>query len=210
MQANRRSELQIATDKWFVHLSGWRTTFWLAFALGGCENPRRRPEKVALHGNGISRNLVSSHEMSWSREDGQSTSAISPTETCCSKTPRIKVLRRGTKFVARSGMTFASRSAVKITWTRTAMLRITVCGEDGGSRTVKLEGKLLEAWIDEVRCCVVGCGEGRLPTLDLSGLRFVDRHGAELLEQLLKQGVRIRSCSPFVAELLDWDRNPND
>jgi hypothetical protein len=44
--------------------------------------------------------------------------------------------------------------------------------------------------------------------LDLSGLSFVDRAGVELLQQLLRQGVRIHSCSPFVAELLHWDHNP--
>ena len=40
-------------------------------------------------------------------------------------------------------------------------------------------------------------------------LSFVDRPGAEMLRQLLRQGVRIHACSPFVAELLHWDHNPN-
>ena len=51
--------------------------------------------------------------------------------------------------------------------------------------------------------------DGSLPSLDLSGLSFVDRRGAEMLQQLLRQGVRIHACSPFVAELLHWDRKPN-
>jgi hypothetical protein len=51
--------------------------------------------------------------------------------------------------------------------------------------------------------------EGSLPSLDLSGLSFVDRPGAELLQQLLRQGVRIHSCSPFVAGLVHWDCKAN-
>ena len=69
--------------------------------------------------------------------------------------------------------------------------------------------KLLQAWVDEVRRLCVKAEEGSLPRLDLSGLSFVDRAGVELLQQLLRQGVRIHSCSPFVAELLHWDHNPN-
>jgi hypothetical protein len=30
-----------------------------------------------------------------------------------------------------------------------------------------------------------------------------------MLQQLLRQGVRIHACSPFVAELLHWDRKPD-
>ena len=89
------------------------------------------------------------------------------------------------------------------------MLKITVSGQDSSRRIVKLEGKLLQAWVDEVRRLCVEAEEGSLPSLDLSGLSFVDRPGAELLLQLLRQGVRIESCSPFVAELLGLDREPN-
>jgi hypothetical protein len=90
------------------------------------------------------------------------------------------------------------------------MLRITVCGQDKSHRIIRLEGKLLEAWVDELRRLFVESEEGSLPGLDLSGLSFVDRPGAELLEQLLQQGIRIHSCSPFVAELLHWHGSAND
>jgi hypothetical protein len=89
------------------------------------------------------------------------------------------------------------------------MLRISVSEQDPSCRILKLEGKLLQAWVDEVRCLCVEAEEGSLPRLDLSGLSFVDRVGVELLQQLLRQGVRIHSCSPFVAELLHWDRKSN-
>lgn len=90
------------------------------------------------------------------------------------------------------------------------MLRITVSGYDPSCRIIKLEGKLLQAWLDEVRAFFAEAEEGPFPSLDLSGLSYVDRPGIELLHQLLRQGVRIRACSPFVAELLRWDRKPND
>ena len=89
------------------------------------------------------------------------------------------------------------------------MLKIPVSGQDSSRRIIKLEGKLLHAWVDEVRRLCVEAEEGSLPSLDLSGLSFVDRPGTELLQQLLRQGVRIESCSPFVAELLGLDREPN-
>ena len=89
------------------------------------------------------------------------------------------------------------------------MLRITNYGKDASSRVIKLEGSLLQPWIDEVRSVLAEEGEDSLPGLDLSGLSFVDRPGAELLVQLLRQGVRIHSCSPFVAELLHWNGKPD-
>jgi hypothetical protein len=89
------------------------------------------------------------------------------------------------------------------------MLKITVSGQDSSRRVIKLEGKLLSDWIDEVRRLFLDVDEYLSPGLDLSELTFVDREGAELLLQLLRQGVRIESCSPFVAELLGLDREPN-
>jgi hypothetical protein len=89
------------------------------------------------------------------------------------------------------------------------MLRITVSRQDSSRRIIKLEGKLLKDWIDEVRRFFVDGDECPLLGLDLSGLTFVDRDGTELLLQLLQQGVRIESSSPFVAELLGLDRERN-
>jgi hypothetical protein len=89
------------------------------------------------------------------------------------------------------------------------MLRITASGLDPSCRIIKLEGKLLQAWVDEVRRLFVTADDGLAPSLDLSDVSFVDGPGAELLQQLVQQGVRIHSCSPFVAELLHLDRKPN-
>lgn len=88
------------------------------------------------------------------------------------------------------------------------MLKITASGLDRSCRIIKLEGKLLQPWVDEVRRHFV-MADGLVPGLDLSGVSFVDSPGAELLRQLVQQGVRIHSCSPFVAELLRPDRDGN-
>ena len=82
------------------------------------------------------------------------------------------------------------------------MLKVTQTNSHGGGATVKLEGKLLQPWVDEVRTLFPPAAGDSLPRLDLSALTFVDAVGTELLRQLLRQGVAIESCSPFVAALL--------
>lgn len=83
------------------------------------------------------------------------------------------------------------------------MLKISNTGQMGSNFTIKLEGKLLEPWVGEVRQFVEDAVV--LPRLDLSRLTFVDRAGTELLRQLLDRGIQIEACSPYVAELLRWD-----
>src|SRR3954454_19142268 len=96
-----------------------------------------------------------------------------------------EMLRPRTENGARNGMVFASTYAVKNQWTGLPMLRISVSEQDPSCRIIKLEGKLHQAWIDEVRHLCVKTEEGSFPSLDLSSLSFVDRAGAEMLQQLL-------------------------
>lgn len=86
------------------------------------------------------------------------------------------------------------------------MLKIYDPGPSSSPRIIRLEGKLLEDWIDTVRRLFDGENS---PQLDLSGVRYVDRPGTEFLRQLIKQGVVIESYSPFVAELLKSEINPD-
>lgn len=90
------------------------------------------------------------------------------------------------------------------------MLRITRSDEDGLGTRLKLEGKLVQPWVDEVGPLFQAADAASPARLDLSGLTFVDGAGTELLQQLLRRGVQIESCTPFVAELLHGERNPND
>ena len=82
------------------------------------------------------------------------------------------------------------------------MLKITQTNSHGCGAIVKLEGKLLQPWVDEVRAVFLPPLPESLPRLDLASLTFVDAAGADLLRQLLRQGVAIESCSAFVAALL--------
>jgi anti-anti-sigma regulatory factor len=68
---------------------------------------------------------------------------------------------------------------------------------------LKLEGKLLEPWVEELlgAWAAARAQSGGL-RLDLSGVSFVDAAGVRVLRGLLDQGVTIVACSSFVAELL--------
>ncbi len=82
------------------------------------------------------------------------------------------------------------------------MLRITLTRSEQGDAVVKLEGKLLQPWVAEVRSLFKPTQAGPFPALDLCGVTFVDGPGTDLLRDLLREGVPIESCSAFVAALL--------
>jgi anti-anti-sigma regulatory factor len=90
------------------------------------------------------------------------------------------------------------------------MLRITRISQAGEATTLKLEGKLLAAWCDELRAaCDHGAGgaDAGGVRLDLYDVSFVDADGTVLLRELLARSgngrrVSITRCSTFVAELL--------
>ncbi len=89
------------------------------------------------------------------------------------------------------------------------MLRITGIDLDAGSpiRTLKLEGKLLGPWIDELRRT---CEEPQTPPgclrLDLAAVTFIDSAGVKLLDDLIQRGATIVGCSGFIADLLNGRR----
>lgn len=83
------------------------------------------------------------------------------------------------------------------------MLKITDSGPGKSPRVLKLEGKLLAAWIEELRGQFVAEDSASWPHLDLAGVSYVDRPAAAMLRQLLEEGVRLEACSQFVAELLN-------
>jgi hypothetical protein len=84
------------------------------------------------------------------------------------------------------------------------MLKITKPETQRPGGTIKLEGKLVGPWLDEVRSLVADTSITSHPNLDLSELTFADSAGVLWLRQLLHQGIVIESCSPFITELLQW------
>ena len=83
------------------------------------------------------------------------------------------------------------------------MLKITEITRNDSGKTFKLEGKLLGPWVDELRnVCAQPLDRLEQVSLDLAAVTFVNAAGAELLRELIRQGIIITQCSAFVAELL--------
>ncbi len=71
---------------------------------------------------------------------------------------------------------------------------------DGATATVRLEGRMIGAWVDEVRrSCRDALGRGATVTLDLSAVSFVDADGVVLLRELASRQVVLANATPFVA-----------
>ena len=83
------------------------------------------------------------------------------------------------------------------------MLKITEMAQNDSGRTLKLEGKLLGPWVDELRnVCTQPLNRAEQVGLDLAAVTFVNAAGAKLLRELIRKGIIITQCSAFVAELL--------
>ena len=83
------------------------------------------------------------------------------------------------------------------------MLKITETARNDSGRTFKLEGKLLGPWVDELRtACTQPLARLEQVALDLAAVNFVNAAGAELLRELIRQGIIITKCSAFVAQML--------
>ena len=87
------------------------------------------------------------------------------------------------------------------------MLRIIRIIENNSIETLKLEGKLLRPWVDEVREAYdLSRANSTRTHLDLSALSFVDDAGAELLLDLIRDGLEIVACSSYVAQMLQIEK----
>jgi hypothetical protein len=83
------------------------------------------------------------------------------------------------------------------------MLRVTRITNTHPTQTIRLEGKLLGPWVDEVRqACAPGTAPSNRIGLDLSALVFVDFAGEGLLRDLIGRGIEVVACSGYVEELL--------
>src|SRR5262249_51948052 len=101
-----------------------------------------------------------------------------------------------------------NRHAVRFPLTRVyeeaaGVLKISRLSHKGRGLTIKLEGELLEPWVDSVRdACGAGArGPGPLRR-DWAAVTYVDAAGVQLLRDLVAEGAEIAACSSFVGTLL--------
>jgi anti-anti-sigma regulatory factor len=81
------------------------------------------------------------------------------------------------------------------------MLRITEEKTSEQAITMRLEGRLVGAWVPllQASCEQHAATQGRL-TLDLAEVSFADQAGAALLARLQQEHVKLSHCSPFLWE----------
>ncbi len=83
------------------------------------------------------------------------------------------------------------------------MLRIAFAESGNGSTTLKLEGRVVGPWVEEVkRLSEAVLASGVTLIFDLSDVSFVDREGVELFGSLRDRHALFRNPSVFVAEQL--------
>ncbi len=83
------------------------------------------------------------------------------------------------------------------------MLRITPIATNTGEPCLRLEGRLIGPWVEELERAVEATQS--LPRglhLDLSRVQFVDAQGVALLQRLQDHGVVLQRVTPFIEELL--------
>jgi ABC-type transporter Mla MlaB component len=83
------------------------------------------------------------------------------------------------------------------------MLKISQAGKANQCVTLKLEGRVVGPWVEELRqVCETLLSEGRKLKLDLTDVAFADADGVVVLTDFRSRGVTLRNCSPFVDEQL--------
>lgn len=88
------------------------------------------------------------------------------------------------------------------------MLRIARIDKPGTACTLRLEGRLIGPWVEELRrACEDALATTYSVTVDLAGVSFVDRPAIPLLLSLRQRGVVLANCSGFVSAVLrGWSR----
>ena len=136
-----------------------------------------------------------------SRRPQPTTSAEPPTDQP-SQPPTHQLLR------TKSSADVSNRHAVRFPFARSyeeaaGVLKITRLSHEVGRLTIKLEGAILAPWVSSVRdACTQRGRRTRRLRLDLAAVTYADAAGAQLLRDLLREGVEIAACSSFLAELL--------
>ena len=81
------------------------------------------------------------------------------------------------------------------------MLKISQTGTPNHSVTLKLEGRVVGPWVEELRrICEPLLAEDRALKLDLAEVSYVDAEGVATLNSFTSRGVKLNNCSPFVEQ----------
>ncbi|MGH7790919.1 MAG: STAS domain-containing protein [Thermodesulfobacteriota bacterium] len=84
------------------------------------------------------------------------------------------------------------------------MLRIRETSEDGKTVILKLDGKLVDAWVADLEeiCLAHKDDKNKIVVLDFSGVTFIDNKGVRMLENIKDEKIKIINCSLFIQTLL--------
>lgn len=83
------------------------------------------------------------------------------------------------------------------------MLKISEGKRTDRSITLRLEGRVVGPWVEELRqICEPLLADETTLALDLTDVSFADESGVTLLASLNRRGVSLSRPSPFVAEQL--------
>jgi hypothetical protein len=84
------------------------------------------------------------------------------------------------------------------------MLKITVVESSSEAVRLRVEGKLMGRWVEELRrtCDLHALSDGIRLTLDLADVSFADAEGVELLKELRNRLVTLLSPSSLLTEQL--------
>src|SRR5262249_20406055 len=81
------------------------------------------------------------------------------------------------------------------------MLKISEAQLANRTATLKLEGRVIGPWVEELRqICEKLLTEGRALMLDLSNVSYVDSDGVLALTSYKARGVKLRNFSSFVEQ----------
>lgn len=84
------------------------------------------------------------------------------------------------------------------------MLRISKSRPAPGQVAIRLEGEVRNGWVEALKsACLSERADGERVTIDLEGVRFVDRHGVALIRDLSdRHHVGLENGTPFIMALL--------
>ena len=87
------------------------------------------------------------------------------------------------------------------------MFKVTTDRESRNGVTLRLEGRLAAAWVDEfARAVGATMTEDAPVTLDLDGLSFVDAGGVAVIRDAVDRGARLTGGSQFIGALIGEER----